>query len=173
MDGCHLGEFFLEFEQAGELLDLLVHGKDFAGVALPVGFLLLALGHFLLAVLGAQSSLGALLAEVLEAGGVKPLASQKGTEFSQLGAGVGFFENAELVRSGKATPGRFVDHLGIRDATPALERGRREGRRFGLAVGVNLFDNQCVHGKFAFSALLDSTLFCVQDFLSAYCGTQG
>src|SRR5579862_2472106 len=94
----------------------------------------------------------------MEAGGVEPLASEQGAEFSGSGAGVGFLENAQFVGGGEASSCRLLADLGVWDGILALERRNRKPFRWAVAVLVRRFDNECVHGKCAFSALAIFTI---------------
>ena len=105
------------------------------------------MGHFLLDVARAQFALSALLAKVVEAGGVEPLASQQGAEFSGSVAGVGFLENAQFVGGGEASSCGLLVDLGVRDGILALERRNRERLCWSLSVAMRRFDNECVHEK--------------------------
>ncbi len=146
VDAQQVREFFLEFEQSGQLLDLLLHLGDLSVVALSCRLVDLALGNFLVAVALPKLALVALLAEAGQVGGVEPLTPQKCTEFSRFVAGVRFFKDAEFVGSGEASSGRFLDHLWIRELL-ALRRGCLRRLGVGLAIVVHVIENECVHGN--------------------------
>ena len=141
-------EFFLQIEQGAQLQDLLLHLRQLAGVSLSVGLLLLALGNLLLRLVLAESALGLLMAKAGEAGGIESFPPKQGAEFAGFVTGVGKFENAEFIRDRKASSGRLLDHLGIGSRALALGKsGGRSRLSVGVAVGVSVFENECVHGK--------------------------
>ena len=137
----------MEIEQPSQLLDFLLHRLEFVGFSLSVGFFVFALGHDLLGALLVELALGLLFAEAGDAGGIDPFSSEQLTEFAGFLAGISEFENAHSFCGRKSSPCRFLDHLGIGDRAPALERCGRGGRLVGsVAVLGDAFGNQSVHG---------------------------